>query len=112
LRWFESCLNAKYSRLKKIFGNTTGILDGTSILKIGENGKWNKSNMMTKRLLFGTLMSPTSVATVHRLLLSQFNWLHWERVEQNASIDAIVFDEIHSNDFYTFLSKLFVEPGH
>jgi hypothetical protein len=98
--------------LKKIFGNTTDILDGTSILKIGENGKWNKSNMMTKRLLFGTLMSPTSVATVHQLLLSQFNWLHWERVEQNASIDAIVFDEIHSNDFYTFLSKLFDEPGH
>jgi len=98
--------------LKKIFGNTTDILDGTSILKIGENGKWNKSNMMTKRLLFGTLMSPTSVATVHQLLLSQFNWLHWERVEQNASIDAIVFDEIHPYDFYTFLSKLFDEPCH
>jgi hypothetical protein len=54
--------------LKKIFGNTTGILDGTSILKIGENEKWNKSNIMTKRLLFDTPMSPTSVATVHQLL--------------------------------------------
>jgi hypothetical protein len=98
--------------LKKIFDKTTGITDGTSILKIVENEKWNKANIMTKRLLFGTLMSPTSVATVHQLLLSQFNRLHWERVEQNASIDAIVFDEIHSNDFYTFLSKLFDEPGH
>jgi hypothetical protein len=98
--------------LKKIFDKTTGITDGTSILKIVENEKWNNANIMTKRLLFGTLMSPTSVATVHQLLLSQFNWLHWERVEQNASIDAIVFDEIHSNDFYTFLSKLFDEPGH
>jgi hypothetical protein len=88
--------------LKKIFGNTTGILDGTSILKIGENGKWNKSNIMTNRLLFGTLMSPTSVATVHQLLLSQFNWLHWERVEQNASIDAIVFEK-----FIHMISTLF-----
>lgn len=70
----------------------------------------DKSNIMTNRLLFGTLMSPTSVATVHQLLLSQFNWLHWERVEQNASIDAIVFDEVY--DFYTFLSKLFDEPCH
>ncbi|PWU79170.1 MAG: hypothetical protein DLM72_18780 [Candidatus Nitrosopolaris wilkensis] len=96
--------------MKNIFSKTTGNLDGTSILKIGEYGKWNKSNIMTKRLLFDTLMSPTSIATVHQLLLSQFNWLHWERVEQNASIDAIVFDEIHSYDFYT--SKLFVEPCH
>jgi len=98
--------------LKKIFGNTTGILDGTSILKIGENEKWNKSNMMTKRLLFDTPMSPTSVATVHQLLYSQFNGLRWERVEQNASSDAIIFDEIHSYDFYTFLSKLFDGPCH
>jgi hypothetical protein len=97
--------------LKKIFGNTS-VLDGTSILKIGKNGKWNKSNIITKRLLFGTLMSPTSVATIHQLLLSQFNWLYWEWVEQKAPIDAIVYDEIHSYDydFYTFLSKLFDEP--
>jgi len=98
--------------LKKIFDKTTGITDGTSILKIVENEKWNKANIMTKRLLFGTLISPTIVATVHQLLLSQFNWLHWERVEENASIDVIIYDEIHSYDFYTFLSKLFDEPCH
>jgi hypothetical protein len=91
--------------LKKIFDKTTGITDGTSILKIVENEKRNKANIMTKRLLFGTLMSPTSVATVHQLLLSQFNWLHWERVEQNASIDAVIFDEIHSYECHTFLSR-------
>jgi hypothetical protein len=100
LRWKLS--QRQVLEVEKNFGNTTGILDGTSILKIGENGKWNKSNIMTKRLLFGTLMSPTSVATAHQLLLSQFN----------ASIDAIIFDEIHSYDFYTFLSKLFDEPSH
>jgi len=38
--------------LKKIFDKTTGITDGTSILKIVENEKWNKANIMTKRLLF------------------------------------------------------------
>jgi hypothetical protein len=79
-------------------------------LKLWKMKKWNKANIMTKRLLFGTLMSPTSVATIHQLLLSQFNWLQWERVEQNASIDAVIFDEIHSYEFS--LPKLFDETCH
>lgn len=94
-------VNAMYDRLKIILGDTTGISHGTSILKIAEDEKWINPNMIAKRLIFGTFMSPTSVATVDQLLLSQFNWRHWELVEQNASNAAIILDEIHSYDFYT-----------
>ncbi len=93
--------NAMYDRLKDMLGDATGVSHGTSILKIAEDEKWNESKIMVKRLTFGTFMSPTTVATVDQLLLSQFNWRHWEMVEQNASNAAIIFDEIHAYDFYT-----------
>lgn len=94
-------VNAMYRRLKSMLGTTTGLSHGTSVLTIAEDEKWNKSNIIIKRLLFGTFMSPTTVATVDQLLLSQFNWRHWEMVNQNASNAAIIFDEIHAYDFYT-----------
>ncbi|HKG30038.1 MAG TPA: CRISPR-associated helicase Cas3', partial [Nitrososphaeraceae archaeon] len=94
-------VNAMYERLKNILGTTTGISHGTSVLKIAEDEKWNNSSIIVKRLVFGTFMSPTSVATVDQLLLSLFNWRHWEMVDQNASNAVIIFDEIHAYDFYT-----------
>jgi CRISPR-associated endonuclease/helicase Cas3 len=94
-------VNAMYDRLKSILGNTTGISHGTSVLRIAEDEKWNNPNIMIKRLIFSTFMTPTTVATVDQLLLSQFNWRHWEMVDQNSSNAAIIFDEIHSYDFYT-----------
>jgi len=94
-------VNAMYYRLRNILGDSTGISHGTSLLKIAEDEKWNNSNIITKRLLFGTFMSPTTVATVDQLLLSQFNLRHWEMIEQNASDAVIIFDEIHAYDFYT-----------
>ncbi len=63
--------------------------------------KWNNFSIIVKHLVFGTFMSPTSVATVDQLLLSLFNWRHWEMVDQNASNAVIIFDEIHAYDFYT-----------
>jgi CRISPR-associated endonuclease/helicase Cas3 len=93
--------NAMHDRLKGMLGDATGVSHGTSVLKIAEDEKWNESKIMVKRLIFGTFMSPTTVATVDQLLLSQFNWRHWEMVEQNASNAAIIFDEIHAYDFYT-----------
>lgn len=93
--------NAMYDRLKSILGDTTGVSHGTSVLKIAEDEKWNESKILVKRLISGTFMSPTTVATVDQLLLSQFNWRHWEMVEQNASNAAVIFDEIHAYDFYT-----------
>ncbi len=94
-------VNAMYERMKKVLGHTTGISHGTSVLKIAEDEKWNNPNIMIKRLIFGTFMSPITIATVDQLLLSQFNWRHWEMVDQNASNAVIIFDEIHAYDFYT-----------
>jgi CRISPR-associated endonuclease/helicase Cas3 len=94
-------VNAMYYRLQNIFGDSTGLSHGTSLLRIAEDEKWNNSNIITKRLLFGTFMSPTTVATVDQLLLSQFNLRNWEMIEQNASNSVIIFDEIHAYDFYT-----------
>ena len=47
--------------------------------------KWNYPEILAKRLIYGTFMSPTTVATVDQLLLSLFNWRHWEMIEQNDS---------------------------
>lgn len=93
--------NAMHKRLKDMLGDATGVSHGTSVLKIAEDEKWDESKIMAKQLIFGTFMSPITVATVDQLLLSQFNWQHWEMVEQNASNAAIIFDEIHAYDFYT-----------
>ena len=71
------------------------------VLKIAEDEKWDNPHIMIKRLIFGTFMSPITIATVDQLLLSQFNWRHWEMVDQNASNAVIIFDEIHAYDFYT-----------
>ena len=94
-------VNAMYDRVKKVLGHTTGISHGTSVLKIAEDEKWDNPHIMIKRLIFGTFMSPITIATVDQLLLSQFNWRHWEMVDQNASNAVIIFDEIHAYDFYT-----------
>ena len=93
--------NAMYARLRRLLGNNTGISHGTAVLRIAEDEKWNYASILTKRLIYGTFMSPTTVATVDHLLLSIFNWRHWEMIEQNASNASIIFDEIHAYDFYT-----------
>ena len=93
--------NAMYDRLTRVLGHTTGISHGTVVLRIAEDEKWNYPEILAKRLIYGTFMSPTTVATVDQLLLSLFNWRHWEMIEQNASNAVIIFDEIHAYDFYT-----------
>ena len=97
----EIIKSAMYARLTRVLGNNTGISHGTAVLRIAEDEKWNYASILAKRLIYGTFMSPTTVATVDQLLLSIFNWRHWEMIEQNASNAAIIFDEIHAYDFYT-----------
>jgi hypothetical protein len=87
-----------YERLRTILGDTTGISHGTSVLRIAEDEKWNKANILAKRLIFGTCMSPTTVATVDQLLLSQFNWRHLYYIS-----DSIYY--IKSNQYVKVIFK-------
>ena len=76
----EIIKSAMYARLTRVLGNNTGISHGTAVLRIAEDQKWNYASILAKRLIYGTFMSPTTVATVDQLLLSIFNWRHWEMI--------------------------------
>jgi len=93
--------NAMYERIKEYTGDLTGLTHGTAGLVIGEEQAWQKDAFTSKMLYSSTLMQPATVATVDQLLLSKFNWTHWDLVEINAAQSAVIFDEIHAYDLFT-----------
>jgi len=93
--------NAMYTRLRKAFKFGVGISHGTSAIMIAEEEAWNEKKYIGRRLRSSTFMEPMTVATVDQLLLSLFNWRHWELIEEAASDSAVIFDEIHAYDPYT-----------
>jgi len=90
-----------YERIKKYVGDLAGLTHGTAGLVIGEEKAWQKDAFTSKMLYSSTLMQPATVATVDQLLLSKFNWTHWELAETNAAQSAVIFDEIHAYDLFT-----------
>jgi CRISPR-associated endonuclease/helicase Cas3 len=93
--------NAMHERLSGIYGSDVGISHGTSALAIAEWEAWDERVYRGRILRSNAFMEPITVATVDQLLLSLFNWRHWEMVEEAASDSALVFDEIHAYDPYT-----------
>jgi len=93
--------NAMYERIKRYVGDLAGLTHGTAGLVIGEEKAWQKDAFTSKMLYSSTLMQPATVATVDQLLLSKFNWTHWELAETNAAQSAVIFDEIHAYDLFT-----------
>lgn len=93
--------NAMYMRLRDVFGDNVGISHGTSALIIAEKYGWGSEEYLNRRLLSTTFMQPINIATVDQLLLAEFNWYHWEMIVQNAMNALLIFDEIHSYDYYT-----------
>lgn len=93
--------NAMHQRLSRVFGTDVGISHGTSALTIAEWEAWDEKVYRGRILRSHAFMEPITVATVDQLLLSLFNWRHWEMVEEAASDSALVFDEIHAYDPYT-----------
>ena len=93
--------NAMYERLKEVFNRAVGISHGTSALTIADYEAWDERTYKGLILRSSTFMEPITIATVDQLLLTLFNWRHWEQVEEGASDSAIIFDEIHAYDPYT-----------
>ena len=93
--------NAIFERLREFLGDDVALSHATSTLFIGEQERWEEPKVRVKHLLWSSFMSPITVATVDQLLLSLFNWRHWELVHQNASGSLIILDEVHSYDYYT-----------
>jgi len=92
--------NAMYERVRGYVGGLAGLAHGTAGLVIGEKEGYD-SEAFESRLYHSTFMQPATVATVDQLLLTKFNWKHWDLVETNAAQSAVVFDEIHAYDLYT-----------
>lgn len=92
--------NAMYGRVQDHVGGLVGLAHGTAGLVIGEKEGYDSAAFQS-RLYHSTFMQPATVATVDQLLLTKFNWRHWDLVETNAAQSAIVFDEIHAYDLYT-----------
>jgi len=90
-----------YERIKGYAGDLAGLTHGTAGLVIGEEQAWQQDAFTSKMLYSSTLMQPATVATVDQLLLSKFNWTHWDLVETNAAQSAVIFDEIHAYDLFT-----------
>jgi CRISPR-associated endonuclease/helicase Cas3 len=93
--------NAMYERIKEYVGDLAGLTHGTAGLVIGEEQAWRQDAFTSKMLYSSTLMQPATVATVDQLLLSKFNWTHWDLVETSAAQSAVIFDEIHAYDLFT-----------
>lgn len=102
--------NAMYERLRKAFDPGVGISHGTSALIIADNEAWDERVYKGLILRSSVFMEPITVATVDQLLLSLFNWRHWELIEEAVSDSAIIFDEIHAYDPYT--TSLIIKASH
>jgi CRISPR-associated endonuclease/helicase Cas3 len=89
-----------YDRVKTFVSDQAGLAHGTAGLVVGETEGYT-SQAFQSRLYFSTFMQPATVATVDQLILSKFNWRHWELMETNITQSAVVFDEIHAYDLFT-----------
>jgi len=78
--------NAMYERLKEVFNQAVGISHGTSALTIADYEAWDERTYKGLILRSSTFMEPITIATVDQLLLTLFNWRHWEQVEEGHRI--------------------------
>jgi len=79
--------NAMFSRLLQAYKfrrSDVGISHGTSPLIVAEKEKWEERGWST-HLFSSAFMTPITVATVDQLLLTLFNWYHWELIESMRS---------------------------
>jgi len=93
--------NSLYGRLRRFFREHTGVSHATAALVLANQENWVKEKYDSLVLLSSHFFMPVTVATVDQLLLSLFNWSHWEEVLESTNNATVIVDEIHAYDTYT-----------
>ena len=100
--------NKMYRRLLEFYGNhNVGLAHSTASYvfhkQSEEDIEETGDEIIREKLLFSrTFLYPATVSTVDQLLFSFFNWKHWTLTNVNAYNAAIILDEIHAYEAFTF----------
>jgi len=94
-------VEAMYENYRNEFSDKTGLIHGNLAYYI-----YSKSDILEydelKRFWMKHFDFPITVATLDQLLLTFMNWNRWEPKIVNISSSAVVFDELHFSQPYTF----------
>ncbi|OAA32507.1 hypothetical protein AT15_00060 [Kosmotoga arenicorallina S304] len=94
-------VEAMYETLEKEFGENTGLIHGNLSYYLYANMEISEE-YHTKKFWMKHFEMPVTVATLDQLLLAGLNWGRWEPKIINIASGAVVFDELHFSQPFTF----------
>lgn len=103
--------NKMRRRLGEIYADSNvGLAHSTAsyvfekgLSKADEDTEDSGDQAVREKLFYSrTFMLPATVSTVDQLIFSFFNWKHWTVANLNAYNSAVVLDEIHAYEAFTF----------
>jgi len=94
-------VEAMYERYKEEVSDKTGLVHGNVAYYLYSNEGYSED---TRDRIFWmkAFDNPFNVATLDQLLLMSLNWGRWEPKIVNIANSAVIFDEIHASQPYTF----------
>ncbi|MGC9384689.1 MAG: CRISPR-associated helicase Cas3' [Kosmotogaceae bacterium] len=95
-------VEAMYENLLNEFGSLSGLVHGNLAYYFFSNQETVDINDKTKRFWMKLFNVPVTVSTIDQLLLARINWGRWEPKIVNISSGAVVFDELHFSQPFTF----------
>lgn len=94
-------VEAMYQRYKEEYGDSAGLVHGNLAYYLYANEP-DMEDTEDRRFWMKAFDSPLTVATYDQLLLTSLNWGRWEPRTTNIAASAIVMDEIHASQPFTF----------
>ena len=94
-------VEAMYERYKEEVSDKTGLVHGNVAYYLFSNESYSEDTR-DKIFWMKAFDNPFTVATLDQLLLISLNWGRWEPKTVNIANSAVVFDEIHASQPYTF----------
>jgi len=94
-------VEAMYETLKKEFGDNAGLIHGNLSYYLYANMAISEE-YYAKKFWMKHFEMPITVATLDQLLLAGLNWGRWEPKIVNIASGAVVFDELHFSQPFTF----------
>ena len=94
-------VEAMYQRYREELGDSAGLVHGNLAYYLYASEPATE-NTVEKRFWMKAFDYPLTVATYDQLLLTSLNWGRWEPRTANIASSAVVMDEIHASQPFTF----------
>lgn len=98
-------VESMFENYREEFGSNTGLVHGNLAYYLYSNFDISEDEFIeleTKKFWMRHFEMPINISTIDQLLLSGMNWGRWEPKIMNISSGAVIFDELHFSQPFTF----------